>query len=162
MERWDPYVLPAKSLRRALLDTKKVETIAESVKSIVRIVPKADEWVAKTREQRLTLEDLQGILCTVLSGLKERLATCDIYGGPPSVKEPKHVGEVPDILRIAGKALGLAEDFKGKSTFFRRAEAIMRMVAYALMEVALAVGEATNDEVSNRSVVLCVTLISGG
>jgi hypothetical protein len=49
-------------VHRVELDKNKVEEITQTVESIIRIVPKAIEWTAKTQEYSLIPEDVKEIL----------------------------------------------------------------------------------------------------
>jgi hypothetical protein len=129
---WDPYILTPQSVRHAVLDGQKLQTIAESIKSIIEIVPKADEWDAKAREHSLTPEDVQRILQTAFT---------------QSSKQPEQDDKLSPILKIAAKVLRRANELKKKRDTFRREEAVLRMISYAVMEVSEVAGEATEDEV---------------
>lgn len=124
---WDPYILTKSLVPRAKLDEKKVEDITRRLESTIRIVPKAVEWEAKTQEYRLTPEDVE-----------ENLQNAFIYH-EPSLKPQPGQNDKP-ILGIAAHALRRAMEFKDKDKdgTFRREEAVLRMVAYASMEVLYA------------------------
>jgi hypothetical protein len=145
LKPWDPYVLTVPSVPRARLDSDKVESIARSVESIIRRVPKAVEWIAKTQKHRLTPEDVKMILRRAFFGL------------PSSIQQPEQVDKLPPVLGIAAKALRRAQELKDEAGDFRREEEILRMVAYAAIEVSVVAKEVTDDEVSNqhRSVIPC-------
>lgn len=148
---WDPYVLTKSLVPRAKLDEKKVEDITRRLESTIWIVPKAVEWEAKTQEYRLTPEDVE-----------ENLQNAFVYH-KPSLKPQPGQNDKP-ILGIAAHALRRAMEFKvkDKDGIFRREEAVLRMVAYASMEVSITAEEATANEVSKVDIVLFIAVTSGG
>lgn len=146
---WDPYILTKSLVPRAKLDEKKVEDITRRLESTIRIVPKAVEWEAKTQEYRLTPEDVE-----------ETLQNAFVYHKPSL--EPQSGQNGKPILGIAAHALRRAMGFKVKDATFRREEAVLRMVAYASMEVSITTGEATANEVSTVDSALSIALTSEG
>jgi hypothetical protein len=148
---WDPYILTESSIPRAELDEKKVEDITRKLELTIRIVPKAVEWEAKTQEYHLTTEEVE-----------KNLQNAFVYHEPSLKAQPGQKNK--PILGIAAHALRRAMEFKvkDKSGTFRREEAVLRMVAYASMEVSIAAEEATVKEVSTVDIVLFITLTSGG
>jgi hypothetical protein len=114
-------------------------------------VPKAIDWIAKTEEYCLTPEDLQTILRTAFSP-----------GNTCSIQRRKDVGKLPAILTVVEKILCHADGLKDKSRTFRRAEAVLRIIAYALMVVSVVAGEATDNQVRKIAHILCILLISEG
>jgi hypothetical protein len=148
---WDPYILTESSIPRAKLDEKKVEDITRKLELTIRIVPKAVEWEAKTQEYHLTTEEVE-----------KNLQNAFVYHEPSLKPQPGQKNK--PILGIAARTLRRAMEFKvkDKSGTFRREEAVLRMVAYAAMEVSIATEEATDKEVSTVDIVLFITLTSGG
>jgi hypothetical protein len=148
---WDPYILTKSLVPRAKLDEKIVEDITQRLESAIRIVPKAVEWEAKTQEYRLTPEDVE-----------ESLQNAFVYH-ESSLKPLPEQNDKP-ILGIAAHTLRRAIEFKAKNKdgAFRREEAVLRMVAYASMEVSITAGEATVNEVSIVDIVLFIALTLGG
>lgn len=144
LEPWDPYILAANFVPRAVLDEKKVTRITESVESAIQIVPKAVEWEAKSRERGLTPKDVQRILRKAFVHDK-----------------PDDNDNLPPILKIAANALRRAEELKDKHGTFQREGEVLRMVAYAVIQVSVVAGEATKDQVSAIDIVLFVALTSG-
>jgi hypothetical protein len=147
---WDPYILAPNMVPRALLDKEKVESITQSVKSTIRIVPEAVEWIPKTQLCSLTPENVQRILqkAFVLDG--------------SSLKQQPEDDKLSPILKIAAKALRRATELRTHKGTFRREVAILQLVAYASIEVSVATGEATSRQVSTIHVVLFIMLTSGG
>jgi hypothetical protein len=119
--------------------------ITKSVKSTVKIVPKADEWPAKARERSLTPEDVRRILLTA-------------FVQPSSKQQPEQDDKLPRTLKIIAEVLRRAEGLKERRAF--REEAVLRMTAYALIEVSVVVGEVT--KVSTIDIALFIALISAG
>jgi hypothetical protein len=89
-------------------------------------VPKAVDWIAKTRDCNLTPDDLQIILHRAFG-----------YDESFSIQQPEDVAELPIILRAAANGLRRVDNLRGRSTILKRAEAVIRIVAYALMEVSV-------------------------
>ena len=110
-------------------------------------MPKADEWNAKAREHSLTPEDVQRILQTAFT---------------QSSKQPEQDDKLSPILKIAAKVLRRANELKKKRDTFRREEAVLRMISYAVMEVSEVAGEATEDEVRYNRYLLFIVLILKG
>jgi hypothetical protein len=144
LKPWDPYVLTVALVPRALLKKDKVESITESVKKTIQTVPKAVEWIAKTQHYRLTPEDVKMVLQRAF-----------VNDESSSIQQSKQVDKLPPILGIAAKALRRAAELKDEDGDFQREEAILRMVAFASMEVSIVAEEATEDQVSNRHRSVC-------
>lgn len=140
---WDPYILAAKVIPRALLSKEKVQSLTQSVESTILIVPEAVEWIAETRKLGLTPEDVQRILRTAF-----------VHNKPSSIKQPEQDDDLPPILKIAARALRRARELKVKHGNFGREQAVLRMVAYASIEVSIVAGEATAEKVSTIDIVL--------
>lgn len=136
---WDPYVLTKSLIPRAKLDEKRVEDITQRLESTIRLVPIAVEWEAKTREYRLTPEDVE-----------RNLQNAFVHHKPSPKPQPEQKDTLNPILGIAAKALRRAKEFKDKDEngTFRREEAVLRMAAYAVTEVSITSGKATDNEVS--------------
>ena len=149
-KHWDPYNLTATAIPRALLD-RKIEGIIQRVHLTTRIVPKAVDWIAKTRDYNLAPEDLQIIL-------RGAFGRDESY----SIQRPEHASQLPFILRAAADGLSHADELNGRSTILKRAEAVIRMVAYALMEVSVAAGEATDHQVTTIHITPHMALTQGG
>jgi hypothetical protein len=148
---WDPYILAPKVVPRALLDKEKVESITQSVKSTIWIVPEAVEWIPKTQLCSLTPENVQRILQKAF-----------VLDGSSLKQQPGQDDKLSPILKIAAKALRRARELHTPEGTFRREVAILQLVAYASIEVSVATGEATARQVSTIHVVLFVMLTSGG
>lgn len=140
---WDPYIITPESVRHALLDDEKMDMITKSVESTIKIVPKADEWPAKARKRSLTPEDVRRILLTA-------------FAEPSLKQEPEQDDKLPRPQKIIAEVLRRAEGLKKRRAC--REAAVLRMTAYALMEVAVVAGEAT--EVSTIGIALFIALIS--
>jgi hypothetical protein len=143
---WDPYVLTAQMVLHARLDSKKVDSIGESVNSVVRIVPKAVEWVAETKKRTLAPEDVKRILRRAF-----------VHDKSSSI----HKSKLPPILTIATQAFHRANELQKRPDDFRREEAILRMVGYATVNVSMVAGEPIDDEVSTIGIILFTALIQG-
>jgi len=139
---WDPYVLPTTLVRRAQLDNDKVEDITKRVVSAIQIVPKAVEWAAKTQEYNLTPDDVKAIL---------RKAFVRQESSPEP--RPEQNGKLPPILEVAAKALRRARELEEKHGTSRRVVAVLRMVAYASMEMSIVAKEATDKQVRTVDVI---------
>ncbi|CZR52111.1 uncharacterized protein PAC_01988 [Phialocephala subalpina] len=137
---WDPYILPAASVCRAVLNKDKVEKITQRVESTIRIVPKAVEWTAKTQEYSLTPEDV-----------KEILQNAFVHQKSSPKPQPEQNDKLPPILEVAAKALRRAKELERgtsrREVAVLRGVAILRMVAYASMEVSIVAKEATAEQV---------------
>jgi hypothetical protein len=107
--------------------------------------------MAKTQENNLAPEDVKRILRGAF-----------VHDESSSIQQSKQVDELPPIVRIAAEALRRAEELQHKPGDFRREEAILRMVAYASMDVSIVAGEATDDKVSTIGIALFTALIQGG
>jgi hypothetical protein len=142
VELWDPYILAANHVTRAVLLKEKVADIRSSVESAVEIVPKAAEWNAKSREHGLTPGEMQRILRMAFVG---------------DVPKQDDNGNLPPILKVAANALRRAEELKKRGTV-RPEVAVLRMVAYASIEVSIVAGEATEVQVSTIDIVLFIVL----
>jgi len=175
---WDPYILPATSLARARLDTKKAKDIKERARSTIRIVPKAVEWIAKTQEHNLTPEDLKTILRIafdndgpvsanlppILGVVAKGLSRADELKGIAIDNDglvstvAVYRSRLPPILGVAAKGLTRADELKGISVTIARAESVLRLLAYALMEVSVVAGEATDDQVISINIITYMIL----
>lgn len=139
---WDPYVLPTTLVRRAKLDNDKVEDITKRMESAIQIVPKAVEWAAKTQEYSLTPDDV-----------KEILRKAFVRQESSSEPQPEQNGKLPPILEVAAKALRRARELEEKHGTSRRVVAVLRMVAYASMEMSIVAKEATDKQVRTVDVI---------
>ncbi|PVH68423.1 hypothetical protein DL98DRAFT_522768 [Cadophora sp. DSE1049] len=148
---WDPYILPTTLVRRAELNKDRVEEITQKVESTIRIVPKAVEWTAKTQEYSLTPEDVKEIL--------QKAFVCQESSPKP---QPEQNDKLPPILEVAAKALRRARELEDKRGTSRRGVAVLRMVAYASMEVSIVAKEATVEQVCTVDVNLFIALTSVG
>lgn len=148
---WDPYILSTTLVRRAKLDKDRVEEITQRVESTVQIVPKAVEWTAKTQEYSLTPEDV-----------KEILQKAFVRQESSPKPQPEQNDKLPPILEVAAKALRRARELEDKHGTSRRGVAVLRMVAYASMEVSIVAEEATVEQVRTVDVDLFVALTSVG
>jgi hypothetical protein len=128
-------------INRAILDKQKVEEAIQKVETIVQIVPKADEWMTKTQEYRLTPKDV------------ERTLQRAFVSPEPCLEPLPEQDEVRPILGIAANALRRAREFRAKDGTFEREETLLRMVAYASIEVSIVVEEATVEQVSEMDIV---------
>jgi hypothetical protein len=151
VKRWDPYVLTARAVPRGLLHREKLEDITQRVQLTTQFVPYAVNWIAKTQQSNLTSEDLKIILRQVFG-----------HDEPFLIQQPDCIDEMPMILRIAANSLIRADDLKCRSIIFKRAEAVIRIVAYALTEVSIVSGEATDEQVTTFHIISNVMLIEGG
>jgi hypothetical protein len=133
---WDPYTLSSKVLSRSVLDSEKVKDIMRRLESTTRIVPTAVDWIAKSQEYNPAPEGWHVILGQAFSQ-RESVTTQHL----------EYDAELPRILRAAAKSLTLGNELKSRSTILKRTEAVLRMVAYALMEVSVVSGEATDAQV---------------
>lgn len=148
---WDPYILPTTLVRRAKLNKDKVEEITQRVESTIRIVPKAVDWTARIQEYSLTPEDVKEIL--------QKAFVCQKSSPKP---QPEQDDILPPILEAAAKALRRARDLEDKHGTSRREVAVLRMVAYASMEVSIVAKEATAKQVRTVDVGLFIALTSVG
>lgn len=133
---WNPYILSPAIIRHAVLDKDRVNKITQRIQSTTLIVPKAVEWTARTREYSLTPANVKGILQKAFVG----------HESSPK-PQPEQIDEPLPILEIAAKALCRAKELEHERGTYRREVAILRMVAYASMEVSMVAKEATAKQV---------------
>jgi hypothetical protein len=146
---WDPYILAPTVVPRALLDKERLESINQSVMSITRVVPEAVEWISKIEQCSLTPENMQRILQKAF-----------VFDGSSLKQQPEQDDSLSPILKIAAKVLRRRKELHTVDRTFRREEAILQAVAYALIAVSVATGEATIKQVSTTDIALFITLTS--
>ena len=130
----NPYALAGNVLGAALLTEEKLDRLRDQLEQITK-VPNSTQWVAQTKEYRLTPEDLHEILLVTFGR------------GLAHWEQPMHPSEMPHILIIAEYLLDRAETLKKQTLISGRAEAIARIIGYALMRVCEVVDKLSPSQV---------------